>query len=219
MNCGSQPRAWCSRIPPATVTGAVADASSALLTTHDGGNTVTFEIINLAQGGIQPTGQDVDLSFGAGAAPARTPAAPVVRPPSLANLDHRSTGISHQSWQVLPVRSSCPDIKVSAVVSPHPSAWIKPASAAEMAIVAWGSNTAGQKWVMRTHDAGSLGNRLRVEVNGGYIIGEADLADGEWHYVAAVLPDVVDPQASAIQLYVDGQLAAHLRSAEPGHRY
>lgn len=63
----------------------------------------------------------------------------------------------------------------------------------------WGQNSASQKWNFRINDNGAI----RVEVNGGYIIGTTLVDDGNWHHVACTFDgsDVQD-----VLLYVDGQL-------------
>jgi len=78
-------------------------------------------------------------------------------------------------------------------------AWIKTA-ATSADIMSFGQNVAGKKWRMWVYGSGVL----RIEVNGGFHYGQANLADDEWHHVAVVLdsdgaPDVIDTQ-----LYVDG---------------
>jgi Concanavalin A-like lectin/glucanases superfamily/Bacterial Ig domain/PA14 domain len=82
------------------------------------------------------------------------------------------------------------------------TAWIKTRSSG--AIIAWGPNAAGQKWIMRLESDQDHAGALRVEVGGGYVRGTKDLRDGQWHCVAAVLPRVVSPQTRDIKLFVDG---------------
>lgn len=77
-------------------------------------------------------------------------------------------------------------------------AWVK-TEVANKEIVSWGKNSAGQKWVFRINDDGTL----RVEVNGGNIYGTTSLTDNQWHHVACVFSgDNVDD----VLLYVDGEL-------------
>ena len=82
--------------------------------------------------------------------------------------------------------------------------WIKGPEANDT-IFSWGTNIGGKKWIMRVNNNAT--GALRIEVNGGYVIGTTSLRDGNWHHVAAVFPDggsdVLD-----VQLYVDGQLEA-----------
>jgi len=77
-------------------------------------------------------------------------------------------------------------------------AWVK-TTLPNGEICGWGRDVSGEKWTFRTHSNGNL----RVEVNGGYIIGSSNILDGKWHHVACVLEgnNVTD-----IRLYVDGQL-------------
>jgi hypothetical protein len=89
------------------------------------------------------------------------------------------------------------------------SAWVQlPAGApGDNEIMSWGNNVAGQKWIFRTQDDnGPFDGNLRVEVNGGYVVGTTDLRDGQWHHVAAVLPALANPNVTDVVLYVDGAL-------------
>ena len=68
-------------------------------------------------------------------------------------------------------------------------------------IIAWGlGGTPAGRWLFATNGAG----RLRVEVGGGFIEGTADVCDGAWHYVAAVLANDGSPNINEVKLYVDG---------------
>ena len=58
-------------------------------------------------------------------------------------------------------------------------AWIK-TSVAGKEIVSWGTNSSGRKFTFRLDASG----KLRVEVNGGSIIGTRVLNDDKWHHVA-----------------------------------
>jgi len=80
------------------------------------------------------------------------------------------------------------------------AAWIRVAKTSA-SIVTWGPAGAGTKWVMRTHNGPAS---LRVECGQSYIYGVTDLADGEWHHVAAALEDDGSPDVDEIKLYVDG---------------
>ena len=79
-------------------------------------------------------------------------------------------------------------------------AWIKTKSSS--AIASWGKNSAGSKWTFRVIPAGVL----RTEVNGGNIVGTTIVNDDEWYHVAAVLPDVENPDVVDVLLYVDGSV-------------
>lgn len=76
------------------------------------------------------------------------------------------------------------------------SAWIK-TTTVNGEIISYGRNATGQKWVFRVNGNG----KLRVEINGGYIVGTKDINDGEWHHVACVLNGNA---VSDITLFVDG---------------
>ncbi|HUT09870.1 MAG TPA: LamG-like jellyroll fold domain-containing protein, partial [Thermoguttaceae bacterium] len=80
------------------------------------------------------------------------------------------------------------------------SAWVKTTDT-EGPIIAWGTNNSTQKWVFRTDTNGAI----RVEVNGGNIVGQTSICDDLWHHVAAVLPNGAT-NANQILLYVDGRL-------------
>lgn len=89
------------------------------------------------------------------------------------------------------------------------SAWVVGAPGND-AIMSWGENTGGEKWVVRVNDNAGNGdvNTLRVEVNGGFQIGSTNIADGAWHHIAGILVDDGSPNANEIRLYVDGRIEA-----------
>lgn len=78
-------------------------------------------------------------------------------------------------------------------------AWIK-TTVPGKDIISWGKNTTGNKWIFRVNSTGGL----RVEVNGGYVIGQTNVCDGEWHHVAMVMAN--GASTSTIQFFVDGVL-------------
>jgi hypothetical protein len=92
------------------------------------------------------------------------------------------------------------------------SAWIKTHLMGEIA--SWGQNVAGQKWIFMVQVANGVVGAIRVEVNGGYVVGSTDLRDDQWHHVAAVLTDDGSPNANEIALYVDGKLELLSASAD-----
>lgn len=77
-------------------------------------------------------------------------------------------------------------------------AWIN-TNVTNKEIVTWGTNSTSAKWIVRVNGGG----QLRVEVNGGYMIGTTLLNDSAWHHVAVSFSGTNLNQA---QLYVDGQL-------------
>jgi len=85
------------------------------------------------------------------------------------------------------------------------SAWIK-TTKNDAAILNWGTNSKGKKWTFRTQSNNGTVGAIRVEVNNGYQVGEVAVTDGQWHHVAAVLPNLASPNATNVRLYVDGQL-------------
>jgi len=66
-------------------------------------------------------------------------------------------------------------------------------------ICSWGNDAAGQKWVFRVNDDGTL----RTEVNGGGVNGTTKVNDNQWHHVACVFSG---NSVSGIKHYVDGKL-------------
>jgi len=80
------------------------------------------------------------------------------------------------------------------------SAWIKTTSTQEIPILTWGSPANGQKWMFRV----SSGGTPAVGIWGGFIQSQQVINDGQWHHVAAVLPDSEAPTVSQILLYIDG---------------
>jgi len=83
------------------------------------------------------------------------------------------------------------------------SAWIKTVDQTG-SIISWGQDQGGKKWIFRTQNDNGTNGAIRIEVNGGYIVGKTNVADGDWHHVAAVLPDGVG-NVKNVRLYVDGQ--------------
>jgi len=64
-------------------------------------------------------------------------------------------------------------------------------------LVSWGRNTIGEKFILRLDGSG----KLRVEVNGGSIVGTTILNDSEWHHVAVSFNGAT---MYNFKLYVDG---------------
>jgi hypothetical protein len=84
------------------------------------------------------------------------------------------------------------------------AAWINTGSTGNEAIVSWGTDSPEQKWIFRVQDNNGTVGAIRVEVNGGYVVGSTVVGDGGWHHVAAVLPNMTNPNVTDVQLYVDG---------------
>ncbi len=76
-------------------------------------------------------------------------------------------------------------------------------------IISWGTaSSPGQRWILRTQDD-SDGNdqaELRLEVNGGRIIGTTNIIDGQWHHIAAVFDNDGSSDLLDATLYIDGQV-------------
>ncbi|MGJ8698081.1 MAG: sulfatase-like hydrolase/transferase [Verrucomicrobiaceae bacterium] len=91
-------------------------------------------------------------------------------------------------------------------------AWIRTAAAQEnQTIFGYGQNSNGQRFSFRTNGSGGnpTNQPLRLEVQGGAIVGATNLNDGQWHHVAVVCDDfdssgTMDVNES--KLYVDGVL-------------
>ena len=84
------------------------------------------------------------------------------------------------------------------------AAWIKTENFGQ--IISWGNYLdSGGKWLFRVQDlpSGTVG-AVRIEVNNGYIIGNTDVRDNQWHHVAAVLADDGSANVGEVDLYVDG---------------
>jgi PA14 domain/Concanavalin A-like lectin/glucanases superfamily len=82
------------------------------------------------------------------------------------------------------------------------AAWVN-VTKTNASIITWGPAGGGTKWVMRTHNGPAV---LRLECGQGNTWGTTDLADGQWHHVAAVLDNDGTPDISEVKLYVDGKL-------------
>ncbi|NJN78200.1 MAG: LamG domain-containing protein [Saprospiraceae bacterium] len=76
--------------------------------------------------------------------------------------------------------------------------WIN-SSVSNKEMISWGVNAATEKWSFRINGNGTI----RAEVNGGYVYGTTNVADGQWHHVACVLSG---SNIANAQLYVDGVL-------------
>lgn len=85
-------------------------------------------------------------------------------------------------------------------------AWVKadPNAIGSMNVLSWGSNVAGEKWMLRVDS--NTGGQVAVGVYDGYIRGSRTVNDGAWHHVVAVLQDDGSPDLNEILLYVDGVL-------------
>ena len=79
-------------------------------------------------------------------------------------------------------------------------------------IVSWGSNIATNKWTFRIQSSNGTQGTIRIEVNGGYFVGNTVVTDGEWHHVAVTWANDGTPDVIDAKLYVDGVLDAELGS-------
>ena len=85
------------------------------------------------------------------------------------------------------------------------AAWVKTTDP-NGAILSWGTDATGQKWIFRTQDGDGQAGAIRTEVSGGFTVGATDLRDDAWHHVVMVLPDDGTPNVNEMLVYVDGQL-------------
>lgn len=114
--------------------------------------------------------------------------------------------------------------EVGGTISRTVTAWIRsgpgvtPAQS-NLGIIGYGQNQAGDKFNFRTqNNNGPIDGNIRVEVNGGYIIGSTVVIDGEWHHVAMTWEDDGTPDVLDVLLYVDGALETISASlTEPIH--
>ncbi len=82
------------------------------------------------------------------------------------------------------------------------SAWIKTdATGKNLPIISWGLAEAGQKWTFRIDEATGA---IRVENQGGRIVGTTVLTNGQWRNVVVTLANDGSPDISEAKLYVDG---------------
>lgn len=98
-------------------------------------------------------------------------------------------------------------------------AWVRVSPALEnSSIFGYGANVNGQRFTFRTNgNAGNPNNQpIRLEVQGGSIVGTTNLNDGQWHHVAAVCDDFDNSGTMNVdetKLYVDGALEVISSSA------
>ena len=91
------------------------------------------------------------------------------------------------------------------------AAWVRTGvgvAPTNLGIFGFGENQNGDKWNFRTtsQNTPTVPGAIRVEVNGGYIIGSTSVFDGNWHHVAMTWEDDGTPNVEDVLLYVDGVL-------------
>ncbi len=86
------------------------------------------------------------------------------------------------------------------------SAWINTTTESAGAIASWGLVNPGEKWVFRVQDSNGQNGAIRLEVDGGYLVGSTRVDDGRWHHVAVVWSADSSPNVDDALLYVDGVL-------------
>jgi len=80
------------------------------------------------------------------------------------------------------------------------AAWIKTSAGSFEDIVGWGDEPSGERWSLMI-----ASGKCGIYVQDGFVIGLTDIADDNWHHIAAVLDSDADPDVSEVRLYVDGQ--------------
>ena len=78
------------------------------------------------------------------------------------------------------------------------AAWVNTTSTAQQPVIAWGPNSAGNKWAFLIENG-----HARIEVTSGYLEGTRLVNDGSWHYVACAFTNNFSSVTNAM-LYVDG---------------
>ena len=81
------------------------------------------------------------------------------------------------------------------------AAWVKTTSAGQLPVIAWGPNSAGNKWTFLVQ-----GGNARLEVTSGYLQGTRLVNDGQWHHLACTFANDGTPDALDVKLYVDGSV-------------
>jgi arylsulfatase A-like enzyme len=90
------------------------------------------------------------------------------------------------------------------------AAWVKTTSSGQLPVIAWGPNVAGNKWTFLIQNGNA-----RLEVTGGYRQGTTLVNDGQWHHVACTFANDGTPNATDVQLYVDGALETSFNANQP----
>ena len=92
------------------------------------------------------------------------------------------------------------------------TAWIQTTGLG--AIVAWGEDSNGEKYIFRVQNSNGTAGAIRTEVAGGYKVADTDVRDGEWHHVASVIIDDGSPNVTEVLHYLDGVLEGSSASAD-----
>ncbi|MCA9189558.1 MAG: LamG domain-containing protein [Pirellulaceae bacterium] len=91
------------------------------------------------------------------------------------------------------------------------AAWLRTGDSGNLTIVNWGEQATGARFTFRVnHDASGTPGALRLEVAGGFAIGNTIVNDNQWHHVAVTLP--AGGSVDDVKLYVDGQLDADINN-------
>jgi len=80
------------------------------------------------------------------------------------------------------------------------AAWVKTTSSGQQPVIAWGPNSAGNKWTFLVQNG-----HARIEITSGYLEGSHLVNDGQWHLVACTYTNNYTSVTNA-HLYVDGNV-------------
>ncbi|MFN3407789.1 MAG: sulfatase-like hydrolase/transferase [Limisphaerales bacterium] len=89
------------------------------------------------------------------------------------------------------------------------AAWVKTTGTGQMPVIAWGPNSTGNKWTFLVQNGNA-----RLEVTGGFRQGTTLVNDGRWHHIACVFANDGTPNATDVQLYVDGVLETTFNASQ-----
>ncbi|MDI6450466.1 LamG-like jellyroll fold domain-containing protein [Anaerobaca lacustris] len=81
-------------------------------------------------------------------------------------------------------------------------AWIRTTGLGDF--ISWGENATSLKYIFRVQANNGTSGAIRTEVQGGFIVGDTDVRDGEWHHAASVIIDDGSPNVTEVELYLDG---------------
>ena len=95
------------------------------------------------------------------------------------------------------------------------SAWVRnrniDAGRSQGNIIGWTTTPRAETWVLRVNNTDG---RVYLGINNGYIVGNRQLLDLEWHHIAVVLSPIDTPNPTKftnldmVQIYIDGVLDA-----------
>ncbi len=90
------------------------------------------------------------------------------------------------------------------------AAWIQTTGTGQMPVIAWGPNTAGDKWTFLIKDGNA-----RLEVTQGWVQGSRLVNDGQWHHIACTFTNQPSADVTNVLLFVDGARETVLSLQDP----